>query len=181
MPHLDSDPHLKDSHMTGPFMLGVRMTAKSRNSLIGLYLHCMNPSQVLSGVSCHIMLCVMIYLYMLSFSHVAFREPPYEVSESGYAGFELPIEIHFKNREEPRMIAYEYDLFLSLSESVNNIRREKLTFQNPNNEFKLKLLEAGGVSRLHDISCHVALTDPTSFCINRCASVRKVAVAAVLN
>lgn len=75
-----------------------------------------------------------------------FREPPYSVHESGYAGFEVPIEIYFRNKEEPKKITYNYDLFLHISEAVHNTRREKLTFQNPSVEFKKKLLRAGGVS-----------------------------------
>ncbi|CAG2102453.1 unnamed protein product [Medioppia subpectinata] len=74
------------------------------------------------------------------------KEPPYQVSESGYAGFELPIEVYFKNKEEPKKISFEYDLYLRLDDAVSNCRREKLTFQNPSNDFKKKLLKAGGVS-----------------------------------
>ena len=74
------------------------------------------------------------------------KEPPYEVSESGYAGFELPVEICFKNKEEPKKITFEYDLFLRTDSTCSNSRREKLTFQNPNEDFKRKLLKAGGVS-----------------------------------
>ena len=69
------------------------------------------------------------------------------MSESGYAGFELPIDIYFKNKEEPKKLRFKYDLFLKLGDSppVNHIRCEKLTFQNPTEEFKKKLLKAGGV------------------------------------
>lgn len=28
------------------------------------------------------------------------KEPPYKVEESGYAGFIMPIEVHFKNKVE---------------------------------------------------------------------------------
>ncbi|MGH0149412.1 UNVERIFIED_CONTAM: hypothetical protein FKN15_015409 [Acipenser sinensis] len=45
------------------------------------------------------------------------KDPPYKVEESGYAGFILPIEVYFKN---------------------------KLTFNNPTEEFRKKLLKAGG-------------------------------------
>ncbi|XP_054160936.1 protein AF-9-like isoform X1 [Oppia nitens] len=74
------------------------------------------------------------------------KEPPYQVSESGYAGFELPVEVYFKNKEEPKKIAFDYDLYLRLDDSVSHSRREKLTFQNPSNDFKKKLLKAGGVT-----------------------------------
>ncbi|XP_048736078.2 protein AF-9-like isoform X2 [Ostrea edulis] len=74
-------------------------------------------------------------------------EPPYAVQEQGYAGFELPIDIYFKNKEDPKKIRFKYDLFLKLEDCppVNHIRCEKLTFQNPTDEFKKKLLKAGGV------------------------------------
>lgn len=76
------------------------------------------------------------------------KEPPYCVAESGYAGFNLPIEIYFKNKEEPRKIQFNYDLFLHTEgyPPVNHIRCEKLTFQNPTEEFRRKLIKAGGVS-----------------------------------
>lgn len=77
------------------------------------------------------------------------KEPPYQVSESGYAGFELPVEVYFKNKEEPKKICFDYDLYLRLDDAVSNTRREKLTFQNPSNDFKKKLLKAGGVSLKH--------------------------------
>lgn len=38
------------------------------------------------------------------------------------------------------------DLFLNMDDTVSNIRREKLTFQDPSPDFKRKLLKAGGVS-----------------------------------
>jgi YEATS domain-containing protein 1/3 len=80
------------------------------------------------------------------FCETVIKEPPYQVSESGYAGFELPVEVYFKNREEPKKICFDYDLYLRLDDAVSNTRREKLTFQNPSNDFKKKLLKAGGVS-----------------------------------
>ena len=59
----------------------------------------------------------------------------------------MPIDIYFKNKEEPKKIRFQYDLFLKLDDTpVNHIRCEKLTFQNPTEEFKKKLLKAGGVS-----------------------------------
>ncbi|KAL5004604.1 hypothetical protein ScPMuIL_018060 [Solemya velum] len=74
------------------------------------------------------------------------KEPPFVVSESGYGGFTLPIDIYFKNKQEPKKIPFQYDLFLRLEEPpVNHVRCEKLTFQNPTEEFKAKLLKAGGV------------------------------------
>ncbi|KAE8631910.1 hypothetical protein XENTR_v10001355 [Xenopus tropicalis] len=75
------------------------------------------------------------------------KEPPYKVEESGYAGFILPIEVYFKNKEEPKKVCFTYDLFLNLEGNppVNHLRCEKLTFNNPTKEFRKKLLKAGGV------------------------------------
>ncbi|XP_034036047.1 protein ENL isoform X2 [Thalassophryne amazonica] len=75
------------------------------------------------------------------------KEPPYKVEESGYAGFLMPIEVYFKNREEPKKVCFNYDLFLNLEGNppVNHLRCEKLTFNNPTKEFRRKLLKAGGV------------------------------------
>ncbi|GFO44726.1 protein af-9 [Plakobranchus ocellatus] len=74
-------------------------------------------------------------------------KPPYKVSEAGYAGFLLPIEIHFKNKQSPRKICFSYDLFLNVKDNppINNSRFEKLKFSNPTPEFKAKLIKAGGV------------------------------------
>nr|XP_026654492.1 protein ENL [Zonotrichia albicollis] len=75
------------------------------------------------------------------------KEPPYKVEESGYAGFIMPIEVHFKNKEEPKKVCFTYDLFLNLEGNppVNHLRCEKLTFNNPTKEFRRKLIRAGGV------------------------------------
>ncbi|XP_044274956.1 protein ENL isoform X3 [Varanus komodoensis] len=75
------------------------------------------------------------------------KEPPYKVEESGYAGFIMPIEVHFKNKEEPKRVCFTYDLFLNLEGNppVNHLRCEKLTFNNPTKEFRHKLIKAGGV------------------------------------
>nr|XP_046912820.1 protein AF-9-like [Dermatophagoides farinae] len=72
------------------------------------------------------------------------KEPPYEIKESGYASFELPIEVYFRNKEEPKKICFEYDLYIELAKPVANTRRERLTFQNPSIEFKKKLLKGCG-------------------------------------
>jgi transcription initiation factor IIF auxiliary subunit len=52
--------------------------------------------------------------------------PPYHVAESGYAGFLLPIDIYFKNKEEPKKIRFQYDLFLKLDDTPSNIIAQKL-------------------------------------------------------
>ncbi|XP_051965408.1 protein ENL-like isoform X2 [Xyrauchen texanus] len=75
------------------------------------------------------------------------KEPPYKVEESGYAGFLMPIEVYFKNKEEPKKVFFNYDLFLNLEGNppVNHLRCEKLTFNNPTRDFRRKLVKAGGV------------------------------------
>ncbi|KAA0723023.1 Protein AF-9 ALL1-fused gene from chromosome 9 protein [Triplophysa tibetana] len=82
------------------------------------------------------------------------KDPPYKVEESGYAGFILPIEVYFKNKEEPKKVRFDYDLFLHLEghPPVNHLRCEKLTFNNPTEEFRRKLLKAGGVMVMQEAS-----------------------------
>ncbi|MED6235865.1 Protein AF-9, partial [Ataeniobius toweri] len=79
------------------------------------------------------------------------KDPPYKVEESGYAGFILPIEVYFRNKEEPKKVRFDYDLFLHLEghPPVNHLRCEKLTFNNPTEEFRRKLLKAGGTRDPH--------------------------------
>jgi len=69
------------------------------------------------------------------------------VSESGYGSFNLPVEVYFRNKDEPKKVRFEYDLLLpNLNDPpINQIRSECLTFQNPSEEFRQKLLKAGGV------------------------------------
>ncbi|XP_022110263.1 protein AF-9-like [Acanthaster planci] len=78
------------------------------------------------------------------------KEPPYEVAESGYAGFLMTIEVHFRSKEEPKKVILNYDLFLNTEQQppVNHIRCEKLTFHNPTEDFRRKLLKAGGIGVL---------------------------------
>ena len=78
---------------------------------------------------------------------IVIKEPPYQVSESGYGSFNLPVEVFFRNKDEPKKVRFEYDLLLpNLNDPpINQIRSECLTFQNPSEEFRQKLLKAGGV------------------------------------
>uniref|UniRef100_UPI0035900A23 protein AF-9-like isoform X1 n=2 Tax=Myxine glutinosa TaxID=7769 RepID=UPI0035900A23 len=77
-----------------------------------------------------------------------YKEPPYEVEESGYAGFVMPVHIYFKNTENPRKMSFEYDLFLQTpgQPPVSHVRCEKLIFNCPSPEFHARLLKAGAVS-----------------------------------
>lgn len=101
--------------------------------------------KVTNSDECNVNCAIYYTSYLLTIS--VLTEPPYAVQEQGYAGFELPIDIYFKNKEDPKKIRFKYDLFLKLEDCppVNHIRCEKLTFQNPTDEFKKKLLKAGGV------------------------------------
>ena len=83
---------------------------------------------------CHISLAVL-------------KSPPYAVSEHGYGSFFLPIEVYFKNKIEPRKLQFDYDLILPAFGSlpIDNIRSEALTFTNPTDEFKRKLVKGGGI------------------------------------
>ena len=57
------------------------------------------------------------------------------------------MEVYFRNKDEPKKVRFEYDLLLpNLNDPpINQIRSECLTFQNPSEEFRLKLQKAGGV------------------------------------
>lgn len=73
---------------------------------------------------------------------VAIKEPPFTLKESGYAGFELPIEIYFKNRERTTLT---YDLNLQQTATVQNVEKHSFTFDNASPEFRRKLMEYGGI------------------------------------
>ena len=75
------------------------------------------------------------------------KEPPYQVCESGYAGFMINIEVHFRSKEEPKKVFFNYDLYLHLEgPPISYCRAEKVIFQNPTEDFRRKLIRAGGVS-----------------------------------
>ncbi|XP_053178617.1 protein ENL-like [Scomber japonicus] len=73
------------------------------------------------------------------------KEPPYEVDESGSTGFLVHVEVHFKNKVQPKKMCFKYDLFLNPEgKPVDHLRCETLTFNNPTKEFRRKLIKAGG-------------------------------------
>lgn len=76
----------------------------------------------------------------------AIKEPPYVLKESGYAGFNLPIDIYFKGptRDDPKKISIIYDLNLQHT-PVHNVEKFEYTFNNPAPDFRRKLIEAGGI------------------------------------
>lgn len=77
----------------------------------------------------------------------AVKEPPYVLKESGYAGFELPIDIYFKGqgRDDPKKTTIVYDLNLQSNMSNHNVEKREYTFSNPSPELRRKLLDSGGV------------------------------------
>ncbi|KAM3965419.1 LOW QUALITY PROTEIN: uncharacterized protein ACR2FA_000253 [Aphomia sociella] len=69
------------------------------------------------------------------------KEPPFSLKESGYAGFIFPIEIYLKNKDEPKKIQFSYDFSLQQS----GFLKDRYIFQNPNEDFRKKLLKGGGI------------------------------------
>ncbi|KAJ7384561.1 Protein AF-9 [Desmophyllum pertusum] len=82
------------------------------------------------------------------------RDPPYRVEEQGYGSFFLPVEVYFKNKEEPRKLKFDYDLVLPALGSlpIDNIRSEALTFTNPTEEFRKKLVKGGGIASIGTVN-----------------------------
>lgn len=73
------------------------------------------------------------------------KEPPYVLKESGYAGFQLSIEIHFKNKDEPRKVIFFYDLDLNQTKPYHRSEKKDFIFENPSDEFRQMLKNGGGV------------------------------------
>lgn len=79
-------------------------------------------------------------------SFAVVKSPPYNVKESGYAGFNLPIDIYLKNDEEPKRIRFNYDLHLQNDgPPIMKVQKEKYVFVAPTSEFKNNLLKGGGI------------------------------------
>ena len=55
-------------------------------------------------------------------SVVVIKTPPYEIRESGYAGFNVPIDVYFKSKDEPKKINFVYDLFLRMDDLSSHNR-----------------------------------------------------------
>lgn len=83
------------------------------------------------------------YFYFFNIISVH-KEPPYVLKESGYASFNLPIDIYFKAgaRDDPKKYSTIYDLDIY---KVNVVTRHPITIQNPSTEFRSKLLDGGGI------------------------------------
>lgn len=101
------------------------------------YIHC-KPVQQYSPISIK---------FLFNFLFLVLKDPPYTVAEAGYGSFFLPVEVFFKNKEEPRKLMFDYDLVLPAcgSPPIDNIRSEALTFTNPTEEFRKKLVKGGGI------------------------------------
>ena len=76
------------------------------------------------------------------------KEPPYQVSESGYGSFMLPIEVYFRSKDEPKKVRFEYNLVLPIvKDPITQIHRKRIIFQNPSEKFGQKLAKSGGMVR----------------------------------
>ncbi|XP_066994108.2 protein ENL isoform X1 [Anabrus simplex] len=86
------------------------------------------------------------------------KEPPYSVKESGYAGFVIPIEVYFKNHDEPKKAQFNYDLQLQPSgPPISKVIREKYVFPNPSEDLRRRLIKGGGVGVVgSDSSLHIS-------------------------
>jgi len=76
------------------------------------------------------------------------KEPPYQVAETGYGGFTMPIDVYVKNNSEPKKMRFQYELFLGTVGTVTHNRCEKITFHQPSPLFRERLVSGGAVSRL---------------------------------
>lgn len=98
------------------------------------------------GVEC-VRILEIIFRVFIFFPHIsAIKDPPFVLKESGYAGFNLPIDIYFKGptRDDTKKTTIIYDLNLQHT-PVHNVEKFEYTFVNPAPDFRRKLLEAGGV------------------------------------
>lgn len=73
-------------------------------------------------------------------------QPPYCVKENGYGEFEFPIDIFFNGADEKYTINYFLDLPPSDSLTpLHRVRKEAITFVDPNPEFRKLLIESGAI------------------------------------
>lgn len=89
-------------------------------------------------------------MFSLSF-HIPFavyKDPPYVLKESGYASFNLPIDIILKAgpRDDPKKFTITYDLDITKT----LMQKYPLIVDNPSSEFRHKLLDGGGIMINHD-------------------------------
>lgn len=72
---------------------------------------------------------------------VVVKDPPYSVKETGYAGFNLPIDICFRTVDEPKKVRFNYDLDLQPAK----VQRKTYVFRNPDEDLRRRLICGGGV------------------------------------
>lgn len=70
-------------------------------------------------------------------------EPPYQIKETGYAGFEIPISIYFRSKDKPNYASFVHDLNLLTNKEDKNSTVEKIKLCNPNREFEKLLIKSG--------------------------------------
>lgn len=76
------------------------------------------------------------------------KEPPFRIKESGWAGFDIPIEIHLKNKGEPKTMEVMYSLNLETTgTAVSHSTQHSRIIHNPTEEFRKKLVKGGAVSK----------------------------------
>ncbi|ESO00571.1 hypothetical protein HELRODRAFT_146582, partial [Helobdella robusta] len=68
--------------------------------------------------------------------------PPYQVIESGYGGFNMPVDIFFDYNGVSKKLTLYYYLYLGVTPAISNIRCEKIIFQNPSEYFCKKLFSS---------------------------------------
>ncbi|KAL7296015.1 hypothetical protein TKK_0010570 [Trichogramma kaykai] len=74
-----------------------------------------------------------------------FNKPPYVIRESGYAGFEIPIDVYLRNNSEPRKFHFKYDLSLAKFTSSSHSITHTEIINNPSEEFAKKLRKGGAL------------------------------------
>lgn len=113
---------------------------------------------------------------LIFFVLLVVKEPPYSVKESGYAGFNLLIEICFRTDEEPKKVRFNYDLDLQ----PQKVQREKYVFRNPDEDLRRRLICGGGVCEdpcmFHYLAaiCFFSLHPNVSFLIFSCVICRQL-------
>ena len=80
----------------------------------------------------------------VSFPYAVVTEPPYTISANGWGEFMTQIVLHFHNNEKAKIkhyltLPYRDESSVDVSESVH------FCFENPSEDFKGKLLQAGGM------------------------------------
>ncbi|GBN05249.1 Protein AF-9 [Araneus ventricosus] len=92
----------------------------------------------------HIVEKVIFHLPVSYPDHLQIKEkPPFVLSESTSRSFSMQIEIFFCAGAKLNKVSYIYNLSIG-DEVVNNSWKRRLTFLNPSQDFKEKLLLAGG-------------------------------------